>query len=187
MTKKAAYLSSVAYVEQVTGRKMLSDSGEFQYTSEDVRLMLAFYQEMLNKKVTKPAWDFDRNDLEKCLTAGVASWISDAEYYCEPAQKFGFDIVIGDYPKHKQAVSKGVPASKAALEALEARDMLDGIEYKANEKMANSEELEIMSPKLEDQGVLDLFISTSESLYYGRAEIENASENLYNKMKESFK
>lgn len=86
---------------------MLSDSGEFQYTSEDVRLMLAFYQEMLNKKVTKPAWDFDRNDLEKCLTAGVASWISDAEYYCEPAQKFGFDIVIGDYPKHKQAVSSG--------------------------------------------------------------------------------
>ena len=81
MTKKAAYLSSVAYVEQVTGRKMLSDSGEFQYTSEDVRLMLAFYQEMLNKKVTKPAWDFDRNDLEKCLTAGVASWISDAKYY----------------------------------------------------------------------------------------------------------
>ena len=73
MTKKAAYLSSVAYVEQVTGRKMLSDSGEFQYTSEDVRLMLAFYQEMLNKKVTKPEWDFDRNDLEKCLTAGVAS------------------------------------------------------------------------------------------------------------------
>lgn len=50
MTKKAAYLSSVAYVEQVTGRKMLSDSGEFQYTSEDVRLMLAFYQEMLNKR-----------------------------------------------------------------------------------------------------------------------------------------
>lgn len=230
MTKKAAYLSSVAYVEQVTGRKMLSDSGELQYTSEDVRLMLAFYQEMLNKKVTKPAWDFDRNDLEKCLTAGVASWISDAEYYCEPAQKFGFDIVIGDYPKHKQAVSsgwykkptsvyaikkntkspeeaaklldylvngeemallqgmgKGVPASKAALEALEARDMLDGIEYKANEKMANSEELEIMSPKLEDQGVLDLFISSSESLYYGRAEIENASENLYNKMKELYK
>ena len=154
----------------------------------------------------------------------MASWISDAEYYCEPAQKFGFDIVIGDYPKHKQAVSsgwykkptsvyaikkntkspeeaaklldylvngeemallqgmgKGVPASKAALEAL------DGIEYKANEKMANSEELEIMSPKLENQGVLDLFISTSESLYYGRAEIENASENLYNKMKELYK
>lgn len=44
-----------------------------------------------------------------------------------------------------------------------------------------------MSPKLEDQGVLDLFISTSESLYYGRVEIENASENLYNKMKKSFK
>ena len=53
--------------------------------------------------------------------------------------------------------------------------------------MANSDELEIMSPKLEDQGVLDLFISTSESLYYGRAEIENASENLYNKMKELYK
>ena len=211
----------MAYVVQVTGRIMLSDSGEFQYTSEDVRLMLAFYQEMLNKKVTTPAWDFDRNDLEKCLTAGVASWISDAEYYCEPAQKLGFDIVIGDYPKHKRAVSsgwykkptsvyaikkntkspeeaaklldylvngeemallqgmgKGVPASKAALEALEAR---------ANEKMASSDELEIMSPKLEDQGVLDLFISTSESLYYGRAEIENASENLYNKMKELYK
>lgn len=29
---------------------MLSDSGEFQYNSEDVRLMLAFYQEMLNKR-----------------------------------------------------------------------------------------------------------------------------------------
>ena len=65
--------------------------------------------------------------------------------------------------------------------------MLDGIEYKANEKMANSDELEIMSPKLENQEVLDLFISTSESLYYGRAEIENASENLYNKMKELYK
>ena len=86
-----------------------------------------------------------------------------------------------------QGMGKGVPASKAALEALEARDMLDGIEYKANEKMASSDELEIMSPKLEDQGVLDLFISTSESLYYGRVEIENASENLYNKMKKSFK
>ena len=182
---------------------------------------------MLNKKVTKPAWDFDRNDFEKCLVGGVASWISDAEYYCEPVQKLGFDIVIGDYPKHKKAVSsgwykkptsvyaikksskspeeaaklldylvngeemalaqgtgKGVPASKAALEALAARDMLGGIEYKANEKMASSDDLEIMSPKLENQDILELFISTSESLYYGRAEIGNASENLYNKMVE---
>lgn len=225
MSEKASYLSSVAYAEQVTGRKMFSDSGEFQYTLEDVRLMLGFYQEMLNKKVTKPAWDFDRNDFEKCRVGGVASWISDAEYYCEPAQKLGFDIVIGDYPKHKKAVSsgwykkptsmyaikksskspeeaaklldylvngeemalaqgtgKGVPASKAALEALAARDMLGGIEYKANEKMASSDDLEIMSPKLENQDILELFISTSESLYYGRAEIGNASENLYNKM-----
>lgn len=230
MSEKASYLSSVAYAEQVTGRKMFSDSGEFQYTLEDVRLMLGFYQEMLNKKVTKPAWDFDRNDFEKCLVGGVVSWISDAEYYCEPVQKLGFDIVIGDYPKHKKAVSsgwykkptsvyaikksskspeeaaklldylvngeemalaqgtgKGVPASKAALEALAARDMLGGIEYKANEKMASSDELEIMSPKLENQDILELFISTSESLYYGRAEIENASENLYNKMVEMSK
>lgn len=56
-----------------------------------------------------------------------------------------------------QGMGKGVPASKAALEALEARDMLDGIEYKANEKMASSDELEIMSPKLEDQGYLTFY------------------------------
>ena len=144
MTKKAAYLSSVAYVEQVTGRKMLSDSGEFQYNSEDVRLMLAFYQEMLNKKVTKPAWDFDRNDLEKCLTAGVASWISDAEYYCEPAQKFGFDIVIGDYPKHKQAVSSGWYKKPTSVYAIKKNTKSPEEAAKLLDYLANGEEMALL-------------------------------------------
>lgn len=229
LTQKSAWLSAAAYCEQSTGKAMFSEDGEFQYDKEDIRRMLAFYQKMLTEKVSKPAWDFDRKDFENCVVGGVAAWISDAEYYCQPLEGAGFKVVVGDYPLAKrskssgwykkptsfyaikkttkypeesaklldylvnseemallQGTGKGVPASKAALETLEARDMLNTIQYRATYKMNNAQTFQPMNPDLEDQQAVDAFISASEALYYDRTSLEMAARSTYNKLVELY-
>lgn len=225
LTTKSAWLCSAAFCEQTTGKPMFSESGEFQYTEEDIKLMLGFYNELLKNKVTKLTRSFDRKDLEEGRIGGVVAWISDSEYYCSPAQDAGFNIVVGDYLQAEnsrsfgwykkptslyavkkttkypeqaaklvdylvnsedmtlfQGTEKGIPASKAAVETLESRDMLSGISYTANKKMNAAENLGTMNTQIENADVIDVFISAAEELYYDRSGLEISARSAYNKI-----
>lgn len=225
LTKKNFWLCCCAYLEQTTGKKVFD--GSFDLTENDIAAMIDFYNHLVDEKVSKIYSEFERSDLENCLTGGTAVWISDSSHYSEGAQKAGFEMVVGDYPVTNNYISygwsvkptgfyaikkdtanpkaaaeftdyllnsadmaviqgstKGIPVSRSAKEALEARDMLGGIEYSAEQKMQNTEELDIMSPYLENEDVIDIFIDACDSVYYEKSHTKEAAQRAYSSMKE---
>lgn len=144
LTQKSAWLSAAAYCEQSTGKGMFSEDGKFQYDEEDIRMMLGFYQELLKDKVTKPSWDFDRNDFEDCVVGGVAAWISDAEYYCEPLKSAGFKVVVGNYPMAKRSKSSGWYKKPTSLYAIKKTTKHPEEAAQLLNYLVNSEEMALL-------------------------------------------
>lgn len=83
-----------------------------------------------------------------------------------------------------QKLGKGIPASKAALEILEANDMLNGIQFDANEKMKGESRFEMMSPYIEDTDAVKLFSDTAAKISNGRLTMDEAIEQTYDQIKE---
>ena len=73
-------------------------------------------------------------------------------------------------------MSKGVPVSSAAAEALEARGMLEGVEYEANRMMKNDTRLRTMSPLMEKSELVDIYVDALNSIYYKNANVERAAK-----------
>lgn len=94
---KPMWLLTIAHSEQTTGRKFLTDDGKLAYNAEDIAGMLSFYKSLIDKKVSKPIDQIEKNDFKNGKTAGVVYWISDAEYYCMPVIKNGYNVQIGEY------------------------------------------------------------------------------------------
>ncbi|MBR1382991.1 MAG: carbohydrate ABC transporter substrate-binding protein [Ruminococcus sp.] len=225
LSSKSGWLSAVAYFEQTTGRELYKNGTELDMSEEDYKLMLGFYTELLDKEVTPTADDFDRNDLERDLSAGFAVWISDAEYYCDPSLNLGLHIIIGDYPcvsgaelfgwykkptslyaikkstedpesaarlldflvnseemNTLQKLGKGIPSSKSALEILEANDMLTGIQFDANQKMKDTDQLGMMSPYVEDTNAVNLFADIAARIHNGTMTLDEAVDETYSDM-----
>lgn len=220
---KQMWLSSVAYEEQLSGIEFADENGNLNFTQENIADMLLFYKSLIDRKVTKPVEELDKNDFANGKSAGTMYWISDAEYYCVPAQKNGYTIVAGDYLTMEEAkltgwyakpttlyaikrdtespeaaaklldflvnseemtsaqgLEKGIPISRSALEVLEANDMLDGIQYEANEKLAqNSDKISCINPILENSELIDAFKSSFDEIYYDGADIAEVSAKLY--------
>lgn len=76
-------------------------------------------------------------------------------------------------------MSKGVPVSSAAEEALEARGMLEGMEYEASRIMSANSKLEAMPPAMESSELIEIYTAALESIYYGSASIEEAADAAY--------
>ncbi|MBR1863992.1 MAG: carbohydrate ABC transporter substrate-binding protein [Ruminococcus sp.] len=72
-------------------------------------------------------------------------------------------------------MSKGVPVSRSAMETLEARDLLDGIEHKATQKINDTPQLGVMSPYIENDGFITAFTDLYTEVYYGRSTVEEAA------------
>ena len=83
-----------------------------------------------------------------------------------------------------QKLGKGIPVSKAALEILEAHDMLKGIQFDANEKMKGESRFEMMSPYIEDTDAVELFSDTAKKISEGRLTMDEALEQTYDQIKE---
>lgn len=219
---KSAWLAAVAYFEQTEGRELYKNSTELEMSEEDYRKLLNFYVDLLDKGVSPTTEGFDRNDLEREKTGGIAVWISDAEYYCDPSLELGLHIIIGDYPcedgaeqfgwykkptslyaikkttedaesaallldflvnseemNTRQKLGKGIPSSKSALEILEANDMLTGIQFDANQKMKDTQQLGMMSPYVEDTNAVDLFSDIAARIHGGTMTLDEAVSETY--------
>ncbi len=79
-------------------------------------------------------------------------------------------------------LTKGVPISTSAVEALEARDLLDGMEYDATCKMNGTKGFGTMSYRLEAQTYIDIFTQALESIYYGKADVQTAAQTAYSEI-----
>lgn len=70
-----------------------------------------------------------------------------------------------------QQIEKGTPLSASARQYLEENDMLNGIQYKAFSKMAESKEkLEVISPYFENDSMIDAFTDACNEVLYGKSD-----------------
>ena len=73
-----SYMFSVAYVEQKTGKTFIGEDRTLGFSEEDVKEMLRFYMELVEKKVTPYVGERDDSNYKNGVAAGVAQWITNA-------------------------------------------------------------------------------------------------------------
>ncbi|MBR6044823.1 MAG: carbohydrate ABC transporter substrate-binding protein [Ruminococcus sp.] len=78
----------------------------------------------------------------------------------------------------QQGTEKGIPLSRAMLEALESGDRLKGIQFTANEKMMSSPEVTRISPLLENNELVTAFVAAAHSVLDGSKDVNDAAEEL---------
>ncbi len=83
-----------------------------------------------------------------------------------------------------QKLGKGIPSSRAALEILEANDLLNGVQFDANEKMKSEQRFEMLSPYIEDSDAVVLFTDTAKKISTGRLTMDEALDQTYEQIKE---
>ena len=79
-------------------------------------------------------------------------------------------------------MSKGVPVSTAAEESLEARGMLQGIEFEAHRQLMNEPRMMTMNPYMESDELVEIYTDAVNSIYYDEASITQAASKVYDKM-----
>lgn len=95
---KSLWLFSVAYAEQMTGKKLLTDNGKLNFKAPELKIMLDFYDRMVDEKVFPPVEYYDRLSIDNGTYAGTVAWVSDAQNYYKKALENGNEIVITSYP-----------------------------------------------------------------------------------------
>jgi len=77
--------------------------------------------------------------------------------------------------------SRGIPSSKAALNALQGTDAIKGIAFTSTEQIANSNPT-LVSPYMENQALKDAYKIAIESLSYGNATSQQSAQTLYDSL-----
>ncbi len=95
---KSLWLFSVAYAEQMTGKKLLTDNGKLNFKAPELKIILDFYDRMVDEKVFPPVEYYDRLSIDNGTYAGTVAWVSDAQNYYKKALENGNEIVITSYP-----------------------------------------------------------------------------------------
>lgn len=94
----------------------------------------------------------------------------DAENPQEAAMLLDYLLNSPEMARYQQ-IEKGTPLSASARQYLEENDMLNGIQYKAFSKMAESKEkLEVVSPYFENDSMIDAFTDACNEVLYGKAD-----------------
>ena len=103
----------------------------------------------------------------------------DTEHPEESAMLLDFLLNSEEMAK-RQGVEKGVPVSAAARACLEENDMLTGIQYEAFLKMNEyTEEIAVVSPYLENDGMIDAFRNACNAVLYEKSSLEDQAHELY--------
>jgi ABC-type glycerol-3-phosphate transport system substrate-binding protein len=82
--------------------------------------------------------------------------------------------------------TNGFPVSKSALETLESRDMLTGIEYESSQQISESEGLTAMSPYLENDEIINAFIEAAYSVCYDGKTSDEAADKAFEEISAIF-
>ncbi len=78
-----------------------------------------------------------------------------------------------------QQIEKGIPISSSQREYLEENELLEGIQYDAFTKMNDKkDELEVISPYLENEDLIDAFMEVCNEVLYEKANAEEQAEIL---------
>ena len=95
---KTVWLCSIAYSEQKNKKTFLDENGKLNFNKNDLRTMIDFYNQLVDKKVIPQIEFYDRLNINTGVYAGTIAWVSDAKNYCGAAMDSGYEIIPADYP-----------------------------------------------------------------------------------------
>lgn len=112
----AAFMTSVGYVEQSTGKEFFDDQDKLQFTEEEVKAMIAFYLDLVDKKVVLYVGDRSDSDFESGINGCTVQWITNTEkYQASLKEKQGQTAVIGALPMLPGATNTGWYTKPASM------------------------------------------------------------------------
>ena len=88
-------------------------------------------------------------------------------------------LLNSDEMAELQATEKGIPLSTAAREYLSETGKLEGMQYKAFEKMQENGELAVLSPYFENDDMIDEFRSCCNAVLFDKETAESQAQYLY--------
>ncbi len=94
---KSVWLYLITYAEQVSGKSILTEEGNLNFTPAEFQLMLELYVEMVQKKVMPQVEYFDRLNIDNSGYGGTIAWVSDAVNYLGNAMENGNTVVPAEY------------------------------------------------------------------------------------------
>lgn len=139
LSKTSAWFCAAAYAEQKIGQPMYGGDGYLNYTPEDFKIMIDFYVDLLNKKVTPRADEFSRINFQNCILGGICAWNSETEYYCLPMEKAGYKISVGNYIEQEGEKAFGWHYKPTAFYAIKKNSANPKEAAKLLEYMINSD------------------------------------------------
>lgn len=152
----------------------ISDSGFFENASDELKMELVIGPTILADSSVSFGW------YEK--PTGLYAIKKDTRHPTEAGELLNYLINDADMAA-SLGMSKGVPVSSAAEEALEARGLLVGVEYEANKKMMNEARLTTMDPSLENSRLIEIFMDQVNGIYYRSSNIKPSANRALEKMK----
>lgn len=93
---KSGYMAAVSYAEQLSGHTYMSLEGEIGFDENDIKNMLQFYKDLIDKDVCCRVESYDKTMITEGTTAGLMAWNSDGGAWYD-AINAGNEVVVGDY------------------------------------------------------------------------------------------
>lgn len=141
----AAFMTSVAYVEQSTGKPFFDSNNKLNFGQEEVRTMLEFYLGLVENKVVEYMGERNDSSYKEGIYAGTVQWITNAEKY----QKNLFEgleqtTVIGKVPMLSGATTTGWYAKPASMYVISSNTKHPKEAAMLLDYLVNSEEMAVL-------------------------------------------
>lgn len=112
----AAFMTSVAYVEQSTGKSFFDSDNKLNFGQAEVQAMLEFYLGLVNNKVVEYMGDRNDASYKEGTYACTVQWITNAEKYQKNlSEGLGQTTVVGPVPMLTGAKTTGWYAKPASM------------------------------------------------------------------------
>ncbi len=97
LSQKPAWFLLCSYAGQMHNKSVMTENGKITLTKDEIKELIQFYCDMVEKKVIPQVDDFDKRNLASGKYASTLVWLSDAQNYCAAPQENGYEMIVGDY------------------------------------------------------------------------------------------
>lgn len=116
----AIWFLAVSYVEQSTGKAVIDEDNKFNFSLEDVKAMISFYKELVDKGVVMEVSKRNDSYIKDGTCAGTLQWITSVNKYSGFIEEAGGEAVLGDVPVKDGATRTGWYVKPATMYAISA-------------------------------------------------------------------
>lgn len=120
LESSAIWFLAVSYVEQSTGKAVIDEDNKFNFSLEDVKAMISFYKELVDKGVVMEVSERNDSYIKDGTCAGTLQWITSVNKYSGFIEEAGGEAVLGQVPVMNGAKRTGWYVKPATMYAISA-------------------------------------------------------------------